>query len=132
MRKLFFILAIAPALVHAELIVLNPKPTSASAPPVASAVAPLAPIVMSKALQMTVVREGDSLVLMFRDAPASLFITNVRTGAAVSDADWLSDKSLRVRAGARSELEIRTPRGRAVLQLDAIGVALHSEGAGSV
>ncbi|WP_404995446.1 hypothetical protein [Cupriavidus pauculus] len=133
MKKLLFILA-APALARAELIVLDPKVTApraaaaaVAAPAPAPAQKPFAPIVMSTTMQMTAMREGNALVLLFREAPTTLFVADASTGNSVTEVEWLSEKSLRFPAGDSRRFEIKTRDGRALLKLDASGVALDGD-----
>ena len=132
MKKLLFILAIAPALARAELIVLNPKvevprATAPAAAAPASVQKAFAPIAMSTNMHMTAMREGNALVLLFREAPTTLFVADASTGKSVTEVEWLSDKSLRFPAGESRRFEIKTRDGRAMLKLDASGVAIDGD-----
>ncbi|KAA0178808.1 hypothetical protein FX016_23025 [Cupriavidus gilardii] len=80
---------------------------------------PTAPAtVISEQLGLTVVREGDGLLLSFGTAPAKLFISNGKTGGSVRAATWLTDKALKVAVPGMERVDIRTERGRFSVALD--------------
>lgn len=83
----------------------------------------------SATLKLSVVLEKDSLVLLFTEPPASLFISDRKAGKPVDNVEWVSDSIIRVPLGAMSEIEFKTPAGSYAVKVD--GGQLFEAGAGT-
>ncbi|MGT2457759.1 hypothetical protein ACU4GI_33185 [Cupriavidus basilensis] len=96
---------------------------AAAAPAPAPAMPVPARLQESVVLGLTVVREGDSLLLSFAQTPAKLFISDGQSGANVRDVKWLSDAALRVAVGSMREVKIKTPDGTFSVAISADGLS---------
>jgi hypothetical protein len=74
--------------------------------------------VTSAALKLSVLAEKDAVVLMFVEPPASLFIRDRKTGANVTDVEWVSDTTIRLALADMRELEIKTAGGTLAVKVE--------------
>jgi hypothetical protein len=65
-----------------------------------------------------VVLEKETLVVLFTEPPASLFITDRKRGAAVNTVEWVSDSIIRVPLGDMTEVEMKTPAGTYAIKVE--------------
>ncbi|ODV41533.1 hypothetical protein AWV79_35825 [Cupriavidus sp. UYMMa02A] len=70
------------------------------------------------ALKVSVVIEKDSLVLLFTEPPASLFLTDRKTGASVENVEWVSDTIIRMPLSDMREIELKTPNGAHAIRVE--------------
>ncbi|MDF3883120.1 hypothetical protein P3W83_11700 [Cupriavidus basilensis] len=67
--------------------------------------------VTSATLKLSLLAENGALVLLFVEPPSSLFISDRKTGTSVTDAEWVSDTTIRLPMADTREIEIKTPAG---------------------
>ncbi len=87
---------------------------AANAPPEPKGSAALS----SPKLNLSVVIDKDALVLVFAVPPASLFITDRKSGASIADVDWVSENIIRMPLVEMREVEFKTSAGTYAIKVE--------------
>lgn len=143
MKSSFFIaLALVPSITMAAFVIEDDEPVT-SVQQAASAVVPAkdqgarpplivpsqgkAALVVAREINsathgLVASRDGSKLLLSFTKAPTTLYVEDPTTGAGISNADWVSDTTVRVDVTGMHQIQIRSQEGTLTVALQGEGL----------